>query len=166
MKRILQAAFLSLALAAWVQAFWHHQHLPARVASHFNPAGNANGWMARDTYLAWQIGTIAAVAALLQGIVLLQSKLPSQFVNLPHRDYWLAAERRGATDAWVRGLVLAIGCLLMAFFMAVFHLVYLANQAATPHLPDTLRPLTVLMLLATLGIILLTVLHFARKPAA
>ena len=165
MKKILQVAFSALTLATWVQACWHYQHLPERVASHFNSAGIANGWMTRDANLVWQIATTAFVAALIQGIALLQSRLPTQLVNLPNRDYWLAPERRAMTDAWIRNLVLAIGCLLMLFFMALFRQVYLANLAATPRLTGGVRPLTALMLVATAGLIVATVLRFARKPA-
>ena len=139
--------------------------MPERVASHFNSAGIANGWMSRDAMLGWQIATTALVAALFQGIVLLQSRLPTEFVNLPNREYWLATERRAMTDTWIRNMVLTVGCLLMIFFMALFHLVYLGNQAATPRLPSGLRSMTVLMLVATSGVIVATFLRFTRKPA-
>lgn len=161
---MLQAAFLALVLAAWGQAVWQHGHLPPRVASHFNAAGKANGWMTRDAQLGWQVGTVTLIAVLLQGIVLLQPRLPRELVNVPNRDFWLSPERRAATDAWVSGVVLSIGCLVLLFFMALFHLVYQANLTPTPQLPAGLHPLSLLLLLASTGIIAATILRFARKP--
>ncbi len=166
MKRGLQGLFLALVLAALAQGVWQHDRLPARVMSHFDAAGRPNGWMTRDAFLAWQAGTLLFLAALFEGIVLLQSRLPKELVNLPHRDYWLAPERRAATDAWVSGLVLTIGCLLMAFFMALFHQIYRANLAGGPQPLTGVGPLTALMGLASAAVILVTLRRFARKPAA
>lgn len=166
MKRVLQVVFLALVVAGWGQAIWQHGQMPERVASHFNAAGTANGWMTRDEELGWQLGTITVVAALLQGIVLLQPKLPPEFVNVPHREYWFAPERRATSEAWISNLVLSVGCLLLLFFIGLFHLVYRANLTSKPQLPPIVGPLGVLLLLASLSIIATTVLRFARKPAA
>ena len=120
MQRGLQVIFLVLVLGAVAQGLWQHAHLPARVASHFDGAGRANGWMSRDAMLGWQLGTVLFIAARFEGIVALQPLLPAEVVNLPHRDYWLAPERRAATDAWISSLLRATGGLLMVFFMALF----------------------------------------------
>ncbi|MEO6875869.1 MAG: DUF1648 domain-containing protein [Opitutaceae bacterium] len=132
MKRILRAIFLLLMLAAWGQAGWQHSHLPERVAAHFNGIGQPNGWVSRDALLGWQIGAMAFLAALFCGIAYLQPCLPTDFINLPHRDYWLASERRAATDAWIAGLIFAVGSLVVAFLMFVFHLVYRVNLTPEP----------------------------------
>jgi uncharacterized membrane protein len=166
MKRLLQAAFLALVLVAWSQAIWQRAHLPERVASHFNSAGDANGWMTRNAQLGWQIGTVTFVAALLQGIAMLQPRLPTAFINVPNRDYWLAPSRRAASDARIGNMVRSIGCLVLLFFIALFHLVYLANLSPAPRLSPVLGSLSALLLLAIVGIVATTVLHFARKPAA
>jgi uncharacterized membrane protein len=166
MKRVLQVIFLSLVLAALAQGLWQQAHLPERVASHFDGTGRANGWMTRSAFLAWQAGTLLFLAALFESIVLLQTRLPREYVNLPHRDYWLAPERRAATDAWVGSLVLAIGCLVMTFFIALFHQVYRINLEGDPRLLAGVRPLTTLLGLASVTVIALILLRFARKPAA
>jgi serine/threonine-protein kinase len=166
MKRLLQALFIVLVLSAWGQALWQHAHLPERVAAHFNRAGDANGWMSRNAQLGWQIGTVTFVAVLLQGIVLLQSRLPVESINVPNRNYWFAPERRAASDGWISGLVYSLGSLVQLFLIAVFHHVYRANLAATPQLSPTFRPLSIFLLLAIAGLVAFTILRFARRPAA
>lgn len=166
MKRLLQFAFLTLVLVAWGQAFWQHGQMPERVASHFNAAGQANGWMTRDAQLAWQLGTVTFLALLFQGIVLLQPRLPVELINVPNRAYWFAPERRAASDEWIAGLVLSIGCLTLLFFIGLFQLVCRANLSPAPRLPAGLGALGPLLLLAILGLAATTILRFARKPAA
>jgi serine/threonine-protein kinase len=164
-KRALQVAFLVLTLAAIGQGLWQHSRLPERVMSHFDGAGRANGWMTRDAFLGWQVGTLGLLALLFEGIVLLQARLPREFVNIPHRDYWLAPGRRAATDTWISALVLLPGCLVMLFFMALFHQVYRVNVDGTRELTPNPAWLAAALVLAVLAVAAVTVARFARKPA-
>jgi len=110
-------------------------HLPARVATRFDAAGRANGWMDRANHLLFMelfgLGLPLFIAALFYLIRF----LPAHGFNLPHRDHWLAPERRGATYAFifVRGLWLS--CLTLGFTTGVNLLLTLANQVSPPHLP-------------------------------
>lgn len=165
MKHSLQILFLSLALAVITQAFWQHDRLPERVATHFNLAGQADGWMSRDNQTRAHIGLVLFLAIMLEGLARLSPRLPDGLINLPHREYWLAPERRAATHAWLAGLIRLIGCVLMAFFLALFHLVYRANLSGTPMLTAP-AGLLVGGLLATVGLVIAGVfLRFARPPA-
>lgn len=166
MKRVLQAVFLLLLVGAWIQAGWQHSRLPARVASHFNAAGHANGWMTRDAQFGWQVGPVTFLAFIFFGISWLQPRLPREFVNLPHRDFWLAPERRAATDAWISGLLFACGSLVMAFLIYLFHLVYCANLTANPRLPAGFGAAGILLVLLLIGMVLTVVFRFARTPPA
>jgi hypothetical protein len=164
-KRALQVLFLALALAALAQGLWQHAHLPERVVSHFDGAGRANGWMSRDALLGWQLGTVLFITALFEGIVALQPLLPSASVNIPHRDYWLAPERRAATDAWISSLLRATGCLLLAFLMALFHSVYRVNLLGDRILTPNPGWLAAAMTLSVLIVAVATFARFSRKPA-
>jgi uncharacterized membrane protein len=164
-KLSLQILFFLLALAVIAQAFWQHDRLPARVATHFDLAGRANGWMTRDNQTKAHLGLVLFIAVMLEGVARLSPRLPDGLVNLPHRDYWLAPERRGATHAWLAGLIRLIGCVLMVFFLALFHLVYRANLSSTPMLTAP-AGLLVGGLLATIGLVIAgMLLRFARPPA-
>ena len=166
MKRAPHVLFLVLVLAALAQGVWQHAYLPERVVSHFDGAGRANGWMSRDALLGWQLGTVLFIAALFEGIVALQPLLPAEFVNLPHRDYWLAPERRAATDAWISSLLRGTGCLLMVFFMALFHSVYRVNLTGDRILKPNPGWLAAAMTVSVLIVAVGTLARFARKPAA
>lgn len=165
MKHLLPVLFLSLVLAVITQAFWQHDRLPERVATHFNLAGQADGWMSRDNQTKAHLGLVLFIAVMLEALARLSPRLPDGLVNLPHRDHWLAPERRAATHAWLAGLIRLIGCVLMAFFLALFHLVYRANLSGTPMLTAP-AGLLVGSLLAIIGLLLVGVfLRFARPPA-
>lgn len=165
MKGSAQILFLALVLTALGQAAWQHDRLPERVATHFNAAGYPDGWLSRGQQTAWHIGTVLFLAAVFQGIVWLQPRLPKEYVNIPHRDHWLAPERAAATHAWIGGTVLLLGCGLMGFFIALFHLLYRANLSGQPRLGPAVWWLTG-VLLATTGLALVALVARFRRPPA
>jgi uncharacterized protein DUF1648 len=91
------------ASGARVAAAW--SQLPPVMASHFDAAGNADGFMARGAFftsLALIFGTLVLMLTLLP---LLLRVVPVGAVNVPHREYWFAPERRAASLARLeRGL--------------------------------------------------------------
>ncbi len=155
-----------LVLLGWYQAWWQHARLPERVATHFNAVGQPNGWMTRDQHLVWQWVAFTFVGLLMQGLVWLQGRLPAEYVNLPHRDYWLAPERRAATQDWLSSLLLISGSLLVGFFLVLFHLVYRTNLTASPSLTNWVWPLGLLLTAAILGTVFFVVRRFSRRPAS
>jgi len=65
--------------------------------------------------------------------------LPDSIINIPHRDYGLAAERRADTFAWLFRHSLWFAFLGVGFVTGVHHLIVRANaqphvQMATPWL--------------------------------
>jgi len=163
-NRVLQVVFFALVLTAFTQALWQHDKLPEKVAAHFDGAGRANGWMSRNSQTAWHIGTVLFLAGLFQGIALLPSRLPKDYVNLPHRDHWLAPDRAEDTYAWLAGIVLTLGCAVLAFFIALFQLLYQANHLSPPRLSGAVWWFAGgLLALMAVGLTTLLV-KFGRKP--
>ncbi len=162
--RPIQVLFFALVLATLGQAIWQHDRLPDRVAAHFNGSGQPDGWMTRGQQTAWHVVTVLFLTAVFQGIALLQPRLPKEYVNLPHRDYWLAPERAAVTHAWVTGVVLRMGCAVLVFFLALFHLLYRANLSPTPRLDGTVWWLTGALLAAVATTLIAGVLRFRRPP--
>jgi hypothetical protein len=108
--------------------------LPLRVASHFGAGGLANGFMAREVYLAFTIGMVVLPPALVGlGIALALRYFP-QFLNLPNRDYWLAPERRGETEAYLTAHTAWLAALIALFALGVHLLVINANRSLPPQL--------------------------------
>ena len=152
-------------LTAVGQALWQHDRLPARVATHFGAAGEANGWMSRGAHTVWHVATVLFLAAIIQGITRVQARLPKEFINLPHRDYWFAPERAAATRSWITGAALFIGCTLMGFFIALFHLVYAANLGPPPRLDGTVWWLAGGLAAVVVGLLAALLVKFGRIPA-
>ena len=112
--------------------------LPAKVASHFDAHGRPNGWMSRTA----DAEILTAVAILVPGIVIGgmggAGRIPVSFVNLPHREYWLAPERRGAALAVLLKYALWFAALNVLFLAGVQALIVEANLP-TPHNLDLHR---------------------------
>ena len=72
------------------------------MASHFGAAGLADGFMPRTAYLVLMLAlTLAMPIAMVMTIGSLLRK-PGARINLPNRDYWLDADRRADTVAFLR----------------------------------------------------------------
>jgi uncharacterized membrane protein len=109
--------------------------LPERVATHFGGGGNANGWMSRSTDLVLFGGLGVGLPLFFIVLSFLTGWVPGQFVNLPHREYWLLPERRVQTRAYISRQMIWMSCLMVLFLAGIHYLIILANRATPPHLP-------------------------------
>jgi len=158
-----QLLFWGLLATAIGLALWQHTQLPARVATHFDFQGRPNGWMARETHTIAEIVLLLLMGGLFQGLAWFNDRLPIQFINVPHRDYWLTGERRAASMAWLRQLFLLIGSGLVVNFGVLFWQVYLANVRGEPRLTSA----AVLPVLVGAGVVIVVVAilrRFRRPP--
>ena len=107
--------------------------LPLRVATHFSFEGQPDGWMSRSSvlYMAGALGV--GLPALMLALGWLPRWCPSA-LNLPHRDYWLAAERREATFGYLLRYAGWFACLSLCFFGGLHLLMIQANKASSPEL--------------------------------
>ena len=112
--------------------------LPDPVASHFDGRGVPDAWTSRGNYLT----LLAAMAMFLPGIVValcyVVRFLPVSMINLPHREYWLAPERRAATDLYLFRQSLWFACAAVLFLIAVHFTVIDANSKIPPRLSNPL----------------------------
>jgi len=79
-----------------------YARLPARVASHFGPSGAPNGWMPRELFVGIYVFVVVLLGAMMLGTAYTLPRTPDNRVNLPHKEYWLAPERRAETYAWLQ----------------------------------------------------------------
>lgn len=136
--RFLRAAIVLVAAVSVVRTWTILGALPERVASHFDAAGMPNGWMPREGFLALQAGILALMVLLFVLLPRTIAWLPVGFVNLPHREHWLAPERREETMATIELWMGALG-LLVVVSIAIFE--ELAVQANLPGGPGRLSML-------------------------
>jgi uncharacterized membrane protein len=121
---------IALLVGARVATVW--SDLPLQVASHFGAGGEPNGWTSREQFF----GTIAVlgggVSALLLLLPLVLALVPPELVNLPHREYFLAEERRAATMARLGGFMAWLGVATTALIALVLELSIEANLRRGP----------------------------------
>jgi hypothetical protein len=109
--------------------------LPARVAVHFDVAGDPDGFMSSGQYrrfiLFFAVGLPLILVALL---TMTYSK--SANLKIPNRDYWLAPGRIARTRAFLVAHGTWFGSLFAAMMCFTHWLVVTANRLQPPHLSN------------------------------
>jgi len=108
--------------------------MPDLVASHFNGAGVATGFVPRIVYERILIGLLLLPPILLVVLPRLSLRNPNARINLPNREYWLAPERRAETVAIVAGGCTRFAMMLVIFLCYAHWLVVRANATSPPTL--------------------------------
>jgi uncharacterized membrane protein len=130
-----------LTMAALLVGWWLHLRyflgrMPERIATHFGAGGRPNGWMPRDFLGTFDVVFMAVVLGITVGSAYLARKLPVSLINVPHRDFWFAPERRAASYARLLRHLLWLSCLMVVFLAGVNQMIFIANlRPGTPTLP-------------------------------
>jgi len=165
MKLAILVLVLLLAVVA-AQIGYYAPRLPARVASHFTASGAPDGWAPRAELLELYVVILLVTIAPFALFPLILPHIPDGLINLPHKDYWLAPERRAETFRTLGSRMLWFG---NATVMLVSHLmgVTLAtNLTPHPSLGNTaLWALAVYLAFTAVWLVSL-LLYFYRKPPA
>jgi hypothetical protein len=128
---------LSACLAANAAAVvWAAGVLPARVASHFNAGGAPDGWMSRESHLVLMALVGIGLPLFLAGVFYCVRWLPTSIVNMPHREFWLAPERRLETAASMRQYGLWLAAMESVLLLVIHLLVVEANRVQPVRLSD------------------------------
>lgn len=118
--------------------------LPERVPTHFGAGGVPNAWMTPGGYTLFMLALTLGLPLLVAASVGLAPRLAPRLVNLPHRDHWLAPERRDGSLAFLGRQGCRLGCLMVLLAAGVHWLVLRASRLSPPRLEEGL-------LLAMLG---------------
>lgn len=164
MRRLPCLAFLAATLATAALVLATTAGLPERVATHFGPGGVADGWMTRSGYRAFQLAFVLGFAPFIVAMVGVLPRLAPRAVNLPHRDHWLAPERRAATLAFLAGHACWLGVLMQALLAGVHWLLVEANGTAPPRLPAAPFVALLVAFVAALGVWLGVLRRRLRAP--
>jgi serine/threonine-protein kinase len=108
--------------------------LPDVVASHFDGAGRASGYLPRTLYLVIMLVITASVPLLLVVIPNRALSRPDARINLPNRSYWLAPERRDETVRLLWQQMTIFAALVTLFLCYTQWLVVRANSRTPPSL--------------------------------
>ena len=91
---------------------------PETMAAHFNIQGSPDRFVPKAEFFRFQVQTLLVVILVSLPFQFLFLVLPPAMINMPHREYWLAPERRAGT----LGRLNAFGAIL-------FGIILLAIQA-------------------------------------
>jgi uncharacterized membrane protein len=158
---LLACAWLVFAAYVW----WSSGQLPQRVATHFGPNGAPNGWMTQAGYIRFTLIFGAVVPGFVMGTFLLIRYLNGWGLNIPHREYWLAPERRQETFDFVQRRGVWMAGLMLFFLTSVHYSILAANARPHANLPPIFFILIGVFLVATLAWSVAMIRHFYRKPA-
>lgn len=115
------AVFVAAILISVAELAYRYPQLPERVASHFNAAGQPDGWTSKSEF-AWQWAAVLGMLSFTFAMtIFITSVAPVRSFNLPNRDYWLAPERVTATRRMVIERLLWFMGGVMLFFAYLLH---------------------------------------------
>ena len=132
---LLMCVMAALAVGEWMAV---RSELPPVVASTFGWNGEAVGWMGRDAFFTVLGALYALWIGLFAGLPRLLVRLPAELFNLPHRDFWLADERREETVATIGAWLAWVGAVGLGVLVWVGHAVVEANRREPARLGDEL----------------------------
>lgn len=109
--------------------------LPDRMATHFDGNGDPNGWMTRSEHIVI-MGFLGAFMPLFIMMVCWTARyLAASSVNIPHRDYWMAEERRIESTEFIFEHSVWLACLFVAFVTGLHWCVVFSNRLQPVRLP-------------------------------
>jgi uncharacterized membrane protein len=164
--RLSPAIFLLLLAATLAQAAWYYPQLPARVASHFDMAGQVNATMPKQGFLEIHLVVIAILSTVFLVMPALIVRLPPGMVNLPNKEYWLAPERREHTMRIIQGHLVGFGDAMLLFLFVVFGDAMRASLMPEPHLSNRIWALLVMLGVFAIGWTVLFIRAFRLPEAA
>jgi hypothetical protein len=106
--------------------------LPPVVASHFSASGAANGFMPRGAYITTLLVLTIGAPLMLAWLPMLIVSRGGDNLHIPHREHWLAPQRRADTFAFIGAHARWFAAGVALFLADVHWLVVQANRAQPP----------------------------------
>ena len=162
-RRAVSLLALALSHAAFVAAMaLTYGRLPLRVASHFDATGTPNDWMSRPWYIGLMFAFAVGLSTVVVGIFYATRFFPASCINLPHKEHWLAPERRVTTMDFLLRMGAWLATWETLWLLTLHLLVVAANQAQPVRLSTGVWGLFLGFLVVLGGWILTFVLRIYR----
>lgn len=164
--RITSTRLILFALAGVLaaQLLFYYPNLGDSVATHYDELGRANNIMPKTVFLVFEVALLILIVGEALLIPALFERIPPRSLNFPHRDYWLADERRESTYSFIRDSFGAFGVVMVAFFIAVNQIVLRINVTREA-IPVWMLVAVVAVFAAALLIWLIRFVRRFRRPA-
>jgi len=109
------------------QSLAYYAQLPPVVASHFDAAGQPNGWQSKEMFFGIYGGVSTLMTLGFYALPVLLRRLPVSLISMPNRDYWLAPDRRQESLAALAVYLHWFGNAIIGLLVATFQLAIQAN---------------------------------------
>lgn len=138
--------------------------LPAKVATHFNAAGQPDGWMARETHIISFILLGLGMSCFIVGLCYGIRWFPKARLSIPNQAHWQKPAHRTTALDYIFYHSFWMGTLALAFLAAVNHFIVAANAPEAGTLAT--RGLQIASGVFITGIILwiFVLVRFFQKP--
>jgi uncharacterized membrane protein len=154
-----------LILVCLLMMAYYYPKVPERMASYFAANGRANGWQSRGAFFVLML-LVSSTSAIVGFVAPRQIAARSDArINLPHRNYWLAPERRDQTMLFISATMAWFACGILFVLISGTFLALQANLAPVHHF-NSEAMLAVLggFLLGLLGLLVRLFRHFQKVP--
>ena len=162
-SRPLWVWLLLMAVNAVLTAYYWPR-LPEVLAQHFDGAGDPNGWAPKQDFVFFMWLLIGALGAVFFLLPKLLRRAPWALLNIPHKDYWSAPERRPLAFDILEAQMNWIGVLAAALLVVAMQLVLVANTSARPHLDSSVMITLLVTFAAGMLLTLVTLFRRFRPP--
>lgn len=102
--------------------------LPPKVATHFNAAGQPDGWMTRETHIISLIALGLGMSAFIVGLCYGIRWFPKARLSIPNQAHWQKPAHRPVALDYIFYHSFWLGTLALAFLATVNHFIVAANQ--------------------------------------
>ena len=163
--RLPRLLYAFLFLVGLLMMAYYYPQMPQRMASHFAADGRVNGWQSRESFFVLML-LVTSTSALVSFIAPRQiAAKPNHRINLPHRDYWLAPERRAETMRFISATMAWFGCGILFVLISGTFFALQANLVPD-HRFNSAAMLVVLgsFLAGLFALLVGLVRHFQRVP--
>ena len=160
---LLVRTLIVLTVAAIPQNGYYWTLLPEKVATHFGPNGQPDDWMSKSAATLLMLGLQLIMPWFFVGIGRGLKYMPASLINVPHREYWFAEERRPESLVKMQRFLLAFACIQSMFFMSINHLTFKANITGAP-LNMTAFGLVLALFLVAVAVLVVGLFRRFRLP--
>ena len=161
--RLPNSIFALLVVFGAGQFVYYVPRIPEVLGAHFARGGFVNGWQTKTAFFFTELAMIMLATVVSFGIPRIIAAVPASLINLPHKEYWLAPERRENTLAYIQVWSAWFGCGLLAFLLFVMELVFRANLQTPPKLDNAAFISALLAFFAfDTMLVLRLILHFSK----
>jgi uncharacterized membrane protein len=165
--RLPRLLYAFLAVVWLLMMAYYYPQMPERMASHFAADGSVNGWQSREAFFVLML-LVTSTSAIVGFLAPRQIAAKSNArINLPHRDHWLAPERREETMRFISATMAWFACGILFVLVSGTFLALQANLAPGYRF-NSEAMLGVLggFLLGLLCLLVRLVRHFQKVPPA